>query len=310
MNIDVTSFNNAFIEYLCSFVWFDENVLKDMINQYFIGATGNGEPIFWHINAEHEISNGHIITMDKVTGKVYDSSWYYQDERPMCLYGEHLLSTFPNHPVALVKDEITAAVMSCFPTPYIWLASGKDMYSPAVFTSLKDMKVVVFPDKGEYGYCKETFADSPFYISDVMEQSQGNFNTIAQVMLSNLPLRPTEEDIALKKLEISNPNFTKLVDALGLVVVSVTEGDMEDNQRRGLAKTSLASVAFPASDTSDKIKGTQKAKWHGRTPECHQCEHSHEGINGTYCDKLHRYVEYGKGYCEDGTPEGLVLATC
>ena len=38
-------------------------------------------------------------------------------------------------------------------------------------------------------------------------------------------------------------------------------------------------------------------RWHGRNPECHKCKFSHEGINGTYCGKLHRYVEYGKGDC-------------
>ena len=42
----------------------------------------------------------------------------------------------------------------------------------------------------------------------------------------------------------------------------------------------------------------QKKRWHGRNLECHKCHHSHEGINGTYCGKLHQYVEYGKGNCE------------
>ena len=41
----------------------------------------------------------------------------------------------------------------------------------------------------------------------------------------------------------------------------------------------------------------QEERWHGRNPECHKCHLSHEGINGTYCGKLHRYVEHGKGDC-------------
>lgn len=219
MNVEVTSFSNTFVEYLCSFVWFDNDRLLAMMNRYFIGATNKGEPIFWHIDAEHHITNGHIITMNAETGKVYDSSWYYSDGRPMCLFGEHLLTSLPDSPVVLVKDEMTAAIMSCFPTPYIWLAIGKDMLTSADLTSLRGKKVIVFPDKGEYGTWKKIFADMPFYVSDVMENTQGDYCNIAQVMLSKQSLRPTDEEAALMRMEQSNPNLTRLVDALGLEVI-------------------------------------------------------------------------------------------
>lgn len=44
---------------------------------------------------------------------------------------------------------------------------------------------------------------------------------------------------------------------------------------------------------------------HKRNTECQQCHRSHEGINGTYCNKLSRYVEYGKGNCEAETTPGV-----
>lgn len=34
------------------------------MKRYPIGATEQNEPIFWHINIENKITNGHIITMD------------------------------------------------------------------------------------------------------------------------------------------------------------------------------------------------------------------------------------------------------
>lgn len=40
-----------------------------------------------------------------------------------------------------------------------------------------------------------------------------------------------------------------------------------------------------------------EGKRHYRNPECHACRFSQECINGTYCGKLHQYVEYGKGDC-------------
>lgn len=109
------SFDNAFFKYLSGFIWFDQDRLEALMKRYPIGVTEQGEPIFWHINAENKITNGHILTMGSETSKVYDDSWYYQDGRPTCLFGEHLLGTFPSQTLALVSDEMTAAIMSSFP---------------------------------------------------------------------------------------------------------------------------------------------------------------------------------------------------
>ena len=35
----------------------------------------------------------------------------------------------------------------------------------------------------------------------------------------------------------------------------------------------------------------------GTIQHANKCDFSHEGINGTYCNQLKRYVEYGKGDC-------------
>ena len=271
------------------------------MKRYPIGATEQNEPIFWHVDAEHKITNGHIITMDSDTGKIYDESLYYQDGRPMCLFGEHLLTTFPSQTVALVKDEMTAAIMSCFPTPYVWLATGKDDVTPANLVPLEGKTVIVFPDKGEYDRWIEILHAVPglqFHVSDVMEKSQSDCQNIAQVILSQQPLRPTEEEATLMRMEEANPNLALLVKALDLEVVSVSVGE------EATANVGQKSKAFPSSTVQSKdeetlqaIKSEQEKRWRGRNQKCHQCNQSHEGINGTYCGKLHRYVEYGKGDC-------------
>ena len=301
MNVEMTSFNSTFFEYLCGFIWFDQDKLVALLTRYPIGATEQGEPIFWHINAEHKISNGHIITMDSGTGKVYDDSWYYQDERPTCLFGEYLLKTFPSQTVALVKDEMTAAVMSCFPTPYIWLATGKDNVTPSDLLSLVGKSVVVFPDKGEYSKWQETLQAVPnlrFHISDVMEKAQDNCHNIAQMILCQQPLRPTEEEATLMRMEEANPNIERLVDALNLEVVSVSH--IDEDAMKPMSKCEVKSEPPPQPKDDEAMKLfllAQEERWHGRNPECHKCTLSHEGINGTYCDELHQYVEYGKGDC-------------
>ena len=301
MEVEIVSPNNTFIKYLCSFIWFNQERLMAMMKRYFIGATKQGEPIFWHINAEHKITNGHIVTMDGDTGKVYDESWYYQDGRQMCLFGEHLLKDFPDKTVALVKDEMTAAIMSCFPTPYIWLATGKEIITSTYLLPFEGKDVVVFPEKGEYGRWQESVkavTNMLFHVSDVMERVEGDFYNIAQVVLCQQPLCPTEEEAALMRLEDANPNVTKLIEALDLEVLSVSNESMTSKsaiQKSGTA--SGLSVQPKADDASQKIKLAQEKRWRGRNVECHKCSLSHEGISGTYCGMLKRYIEYGKGDC-------------
>ena len=298
MNTEITSFNSTFFEYLCGFIWFDQDKLEALMKRYPIGATEQGESIFWHINAENKITNGHIITMDSETGKVYDDSWYYQDGRPTCMFGEHLLGAFPSQTVALVTDELTAAIMSCFPTPYVWLATGKEQTTPTDLFPLVGKTVVVFPNKGEYNKWQEMLQAVPnlqFHLSDVMENVQGDCHTIAQMVLSQQPLRPTEEEAALMRMEDANPNIALLVKALGLEVVGILP--TSDISRDEMPKTEPVSKEPKEYAVMQSILLAQEERWHGRNPECHKCPLSHEGINGTYCGKLHRYVEYGKGDC-------------
>ena len=302
MKVEVASYSNTFFEYLRSFIWFSQDRLTAMMERYPIGATDQGDgstghPIFWHINVAHQITNGHIITMDSKTGKVYDNSWYYQDKQPTCLFGEHLLQDFPDKTVALVKDEMAAAIMSCFSTPYLWLATGKD-FATSDLTSLADRYVIIFPDKGEYNRWIEIAAnvtDIRLHVSDVVEKAQGDFMNIAQMVLSQQPLCPTQEEVMLMKMEEANPNLALLVKAFDLEVVEVlptSEKDMNKAQRFKIASEN------PKEDAAlQSIKSAQEKRWHGRNPECHLCDLSHEGINGTYCNKLNRNVEYGKGDC-------------
>ena len=301
MNTEITSFNSTFFEYLCGFIWFDKGRLETLMKRYPIGATEQGEPIFWHINSENNITNGHIITMDSETGKVYDDSWYYQDGRPTCMFGEHLLGAFPSQTVALVTDELTAAVMSCFPTPYVWLATGKEQATPSDLLPLVGKSVVVFPDKGEY--CKwqemlQAVSNLQFHISDVIEKAQGDCHNIAQMVLSQQPLRPTEEEAALMRMKDANPNIALLVDSLDLEVVDVSSIDEDAMKPMSKSKVKSEPLTQPEDDEAmSSFLLAQEIQWNGRNPECHKCSRSHEGINGTYCNELHQYVDYGKGNC-------------
>ena len=296
MKIEIAGLNNSFTEYLRSFMWFNSERLMKVMKEYVIGTTEQGEPIFWHINDEHQVTNGHIITMDGKTGKVYDSSWYYHDKQSMCLFGEHLLKVFLSKPVALVKAEMTAAIMSSFPTPYVWLATGRDI-TASDLTSLTDRTVILFPDKGEYNQCMEvafSVSNTQLHVSDVMEKAHVDFQNIAQMTLSQQPLCPTPEVAALMRVEETNPNISQLIATLSLQVMSVSSDNEEEVKG---AQNTTPSISSQRYDSQNIIRQSQKERWQGRNPECHQCEFSHESINGTYCRKCKCYVEYGKGDC-------------
>ena len=134
-----------------------------------------------------------------------------------------------------------------------------------------------------------------FHISDVMEKAQGDCHTIAQMVLSQQPLRPTEAEAALIRMEDANPNLALLVKALDLEVVGFSP--ISDNVKDETPKTKPASNEPKEDAVMLSILLAQEERWHGRNPECHKCKLSHEDINGTYCGKLQRYVEYGKGDC-------------
>ena len=195
-------------------------------------------------------------------------------------------------------DEMTAAIMSSFTTPYVWLATGKEQATSSDLLPLEGKSVVVFPNKGEYSKWQEMLQTVPnlqFHISDVMEKAQGDCHTIAQMVLSQQPLRPTEAEAALIRMEDANPNLALLVKALDLEVVGFSP--ISDNVKDETPKTEPASKEPKKDAVMQSILLAQEKRWHGMNPECHKCKFSHEGINGTYCGKLHRYVEYGKGDC-------------
>ena len=135
-----------------------------------------------------------------------------------------------------------------------------------------------------------------------MERKQGDCHTIAQMVLSQQPLRPTEAEAALMRMEEANPNLALLVKALDLEVVGFSP--ISDNVKDETPKTEPASKEPQKDAVMQSILLAQEKRWHGMNPECHKCKLSHEGVNGTFCGKLHRYVEYGKGDCgiEDEIP--------
>ena len=63
-----------------------------------------------------------------------------------CLFGEHLLTKYPEKTVALVEAEKTAVICAGFFPDYVWLATGGKSQLNERLNVLKGRKVVAYPD--------------------------------------------------------------------------------------------------------------------------------------------------------------------
>lgn len=206
---------------------------------------------------------GHVTRCEPLTDFLY--SWYAFDYyvNPHVFFGEHLLS---GRPIAIVQDEKTAILGMMAEKSIDWLAVGHDrIITDAMVAKLRGRRVVMFTDDFNNDYWKEHYA-SHFVINDSFVEKD-----IDSYLIERIKNNLSEKTIAVE------------VPVSGIIPVQVT-----------------APIKSDKTDSDNQVKLTkqsQEERWHGRNIECHKCHHSHEGINGTFCNKLQRYVEYGKGNC-------------
>lgn len=128
-------------------------------------------------NGNKSVGVGYICTSLKEKG-VVPATW----KQKQCLFGEHLLSEYPNASVVIVESEKTAIICSMFFPEYIWIATGGcGQIKPIVWIRhiLSKRKVLLFPDTGEYEYWKKQAKKHSLKckVSDYMEFGNKEWNT-------------------------------------------------------------------------------------------------------------------------------------
>lgn len=129
-----------------------------------------------------------------------------QDKRVSCLFGEHLLSRYPNNPIALVEAPKTAIYGSLYfglpdtSKDFIWLAVyNKSSFSIDKIEILKGRNVFVFPDLSKDGKTfiewqtkakdfEKQLTGTRFIFSDLLErladeQDRDDGNDIADILI-------------------------------------------------------------------------------------------------------------------------------
>lgn len=134
-------------------------------NDYNVGCIG-GRVIWWQIDREGVVRAGKVMSYRQDGHRDKSDQWgvtwahkhpqlkqsFKGEELQQCLFGEHLLTSNPNKPVALVESEKTAVVMSRLIPEYVWLATGgsQGIKSNERLASLAGRKVLLVPDNGQY----------------------------------------------------------------------------------------------------------------------------------------------------------------
>jgi hypothetical protein len=158
---------NNFVNFLK--VQFGIEETKSLIELYKIGSSNNwnGANIFWYIDKDNNVRTGKIMLYNNDSGKrvkepynhitwVHNKLKIPNENINKCLFGEHLLTIFPNKPIAIVESEKTAIIASLFFRDFIWMATGGiSNLSLKYLEPLKNRKIILFPDIGAYNLWME-----------------------------------------------------------------------------------------------------------------------------------------------------------
>lgn len=173
--------HNNFIQYLTNLV--GNEVALSVVNKYKVGTSKKwlGATVFWQIDSLGKIRSGKIMQYNSLTGKrvkqPYDMvTWVHSVLKlknfnlKQCFFGQHLVSD-SEKPIAIVESEKTAIIASIYLPEFTWIAAcNKQGLSDEKCNSLKDKKVVLYPDLNAYDEWKVKANKFGFSISDLLEK--------------------------------------------------------------------------------------------------------------------------------------------
>lgn len=183
---------------------FGEQKALELALAYRLGTSKHwpGSCVFWQIDSENRIRGGKIMLYDVVTGRRVKEpfnhvQWVHKVLKiepynlRQCLFGEHLIVSEQNKPVAVVESEKTAIVSAGFMPEFIWLATaGKGNLSLEKLKPLRGRKVTLFPDLGAFEKWDEKSKGLPdVRVSNILEKRATPEDRAAGLDLADYLLR-------------------------------------------------------------------------------------------------------------------------
>lgn len=187
---------------------FDKSLIQQVLYEYFVGGTKHDVVIrgtnygpavvFWMIDEKLQVhdaklmaysSDGHRISgwgnsMRSICEKNHVGPQLTETDK--VLFGLHLLPYYPDKTVCIVESEKTALICACKYPQHLWMATGGcGNLQPEKLQPLKERRLVVYPDSGEYEKWRMCMKRSGLYdytVVDIMEQYEPNTD-IADIIL-------------------------------------------------------------------------------------------------------------------------------
>lgn len=163
---------NSFVSFLLDLFSEDSQAAWQAIKDYLIGTTGSGETVFWYVRRDKKICKGKILRYEN-GNRAAIKTWIDEDGERLeqkadsiesrlkkknllkddfetdkqVFFGEHLLHSDLQKPVAVVESEKTAVIASICLPEFVWVACGsKQSVKPQKLKRLGRRKIVLYPD--------------------------------------------------------------------------------------------------------------------------------------------------------------------
>ncbi|WP_068472173.1 DUF6371 domain-containing protein [Saccharicrinis aurantiacus] len=228
---------------------FSHETTLTLIERYCIGTSKKwpGATVFWLKDLENRARTGKVMLYNPTTGKRVKEerksyfTWVHSAlnltnfNYKQCLFGEHLLKSHKNKPIALVESEKTAIIASAYLPKFTWLAtSGMQNFSAEKCKVLKGKTIVLYPDLNavEDWTIKaaeiEKSINVKFLVSDLLQKHASEEEITKGLDLADFLVRHkwqeetepiSEEQKRLSALTAKNPNLSLLIKKLDLVII-------------------------------------------------------------------------------------------
>ncbi len=148
---------NPFVQFLLGLFWDCIEEIESVLKMYFVGAFED-YTCLPYIDAQGRICRAKLIRFNQATGRrlkgEFDTSSLPAKLKlkedfnyKQIFFGEHLLTKYPDKPIAIVESEKSAIIAAlCFPE-FVWLGSGSKQWLKAErLHRLGTRQIVLYPD--------------------------------------------------------------------------------------------------------------------------------------------------------------------
>jgi hypothetical protein len=232
---------------------FDVDLTRQLIARYFIGSSNHwtGATVFWQIDAKGKIRTGKIMLYSPITGKRVKEpynhiTWVHsamkQNEYKVrqCFFGEHLLRSDPQKPVAIVESEKTAIIASVYLPDFIWVAVGGIMnLNEEKCKVLAGRTVIMYPDLKAFEKWKAKAAElshlARFTVSDLLESKASDADIQQGYDLADFLIRlpvPGQPHVQAEPPQLTDLFVADLQPAAGCRHLIKKEKDFSDTEKK------------------------------------------------------------------------------